>query len=931
MGVHGLWRLLDSFGVVVQPDELKGKRVAIDASIWIAQFRARVAPGEDTEHKVLEGFLARILKLLFYGIRPVFVFDGPASSSKGAEHHRRTMQRARTAQALVKRRARQILVAQVAAGELEVEDLKAAMSSGACAENNAVKAEKDSDAAAASMAASAAEGTCLSETVPRGGGTDRALGATSSARGSAIHGGKRPREASEEVLPLPRPHCRRHCLRQRRLAPDAVSATITQSFLRDVEGLLEERTRHEACVLQNALQGTSTSLFMGPRRAVDENSDAVAGVITSGHLQPLHPHCTAAVVLVSGDSQERDETGCVVISDSESDAEAVSSTSCIVTSTDGEEGSDVEEVVLVENAGGPGRADAPEGALWLPSSACSPSAATAVLHSGDMTRFLNALSQSTCTPPPELMPPTTASERTPSVIPSSSSSSSAALSVSADEGIATDPGSSSTRSSKSPAFPSDGSSEEADGFTDGGDGDDRDDSEFAWEPFTQRRHLAQLLRPQEQESESHPHSSSSAAAQMVTASFAGPPRTDATTVGKEDEYEDDYAPVRAVEMFSRRRTAPVPLPMVGSISRNGESEKGNCTISVSAPHHPNAVKGAISEVAGAPHRKSAEVHSSSTDRASSLGGVPPHGGGAARTHRVVIPFELLNVVELLDCCGVPYVLSPAEADAQCAFLARCGLVDAVFTEDSDVLVHGATRVLRGFFAQSKNVVAYEQTHLSACGITKTVLVALASLLGCDYTEGVCGIGLVGALEALVVAWTTAESAEAGAASSSAVLHLLRRWALLVQRPPRSWQEVDDHMTILQFALLQVHVAQWRTLEQRACFPEAHAVEAFFDAKVDLDTTPFQWLPPDWQRIRVFAGALGALSSPWLVQRYELARKECLRREETAAKERASLTAGQRQLTEYGVQERVRARWAFQRQPPKHAAALAKLRAVQQMQ
>ncbi|CBZ30910.1 putative DNA repair protein RAD2 [Leishmania mexicana MHOM/GT/2001/U1103] len=930
MGVHGLWQLLDSFGVVVQPDELKGKRVAIDASIWIAQFRARVAPGEDTEHKVLEGFLARILKLFFYDIRPVFVFDGPASSSKGAEHYRRTMQRARNAQALVKRRARQILVAQVAAGTLDVEDLKAAMSSGARAEKNALRAEKDSDAAVPSMAASTAEGAGVSKTVPHGGGTDHALSATGSTRGSAIHAGKRPREVLEEVLPLPRPHRRRLCLRKRRLAPDTVSAAITQSFLRDVEGLLEERTRHEACVLHNALQNTSTSLFMGPRRAVDENSEDVARVITSGHLPPLRPNCTAAVVLVSEDSQEgRDERGCVVISDSERDAEAVSSASCAVASTDGEEGSDVEEVVLVDKAGGSYRADAPEGERSLPSSACLPSAATAMLQSGDMTRFLNALSQSTCTPLPERMPPTIASERIPSVLPSSSSS--AALSVSAEECIATDSGSSSASSSKSPAFPSDGSSEEADTFTNGSDGDDNDGAEFAWEPFTQRRHLTPLPRQQEQESESHPHSSCSTAAQMTTAPFAEPPRTDAATVRKEDEDDGDYTPVKAVQVFSRCRTAPVPLPMVGSISSSGEGEKGDDTIPVSAPHHPNTVKGAVSEVAGAPHCRSAEVHSSSTDRTGSLGGVPPRGGGAARTNRVVIPFELLNVVELLDCCGVPYVLSPAEADAQCAFLARCGLVDAVFTEDSDVLVHGATTVLRGFFAQSKNVVAYEQTHLSACGITKTVLVALASLLGCDYTEGVCGIGLVGALEALVVAWTTAENAEAGAASSSAVLHLLRRWALLVQRPPRSWQDVDDHMTILQFALLQAAVAQWRTLEQRACFPEAHAVEAFFDAKVDLDTTPFQWRPPDWQRIRVFAGALGALSSPWLVQRYELARKECLRREETAAKDRASRTAGQRRLTEYGVQERVRARWAFQRQPPKHAAALAKLRAVQQMQ
>ncbi|GET92879.1 DNA repair protein RAD2, putative [Leishmania tarentolae] len=927
MGVHGLWRLLDSFGVVVQPDELRGKRVAIDASIWIAQFRARVSPGEDTEQKVLEGFLARILKLLFYDIRPVFVFDGPASSSKGAEHHRRAMQRIRNAKALVKRRARQILVAQVAAGALDVEDLKMITPSGALGNGDAVRV-KDSDAALPSMTTSDAKETGVSKTVPHGGGADHALDTMNSIRSSVVGSGKRPREISKVALPLSEPHRHRHCLRKCHLAPDAVSATIMQSFLGDVESLLEERARDEARVVHNALKNTSTSLFMGPRCIVDDSGD-VSGAITSQHLQPPRPNCTAAVVSVSGDSHEGgDETDCVVISDSESDAEAVSSASCTVFPTDREEYIDVEEVASVDKVGGSGCADASEGYLWVPSSACSLSPATAVLPSGDVTRFLNERSPSTRTPPQEVMPVVAASERKSSVFASSPS---AALSMSTDEDIATDPGGSTTSSSTRTAFPSDGGYEEEGAFTDDDNGVDGDEAEFAWEPFTQRMHPTEVLCQQEQESELCPHASDSTADQIVTASLAKSAPTDAAAMRNEDKDDDDYTPVKAVQVLSRCHRALAPMPADVSISSSGEDEKSNCTIPLSAPCRPNTVKGAASEATGAPHYRSTDVHSSSADRTSSQGGLPPIRGGAARTNRVIIPFELLNVVELLDCCGVPYVLSPAEADAQCSFLARRGLVDAVFTEDSDVLVHGATTVLRGFFAQSKNAVAYEQSHLSACGITKTVLVALASLLGCDYTEGVPGIGLVGALEALVVAWTTTESAESGTASSSAVLHLLRRWALLVQQPPRSWQEVDDHMTLLQFALLQADLAQWRTLEQRACFPEVHAVEAFFDAKVDLDTTPFQWLTPDWHRIRVFAGAVGALSSPWLVQRYELARKECLRREEAAAKARAPLTAGQRRLTEYGVQERVRSRWAFQRQPPKHAAALAKLRAVQQMQ
>lgn len=43
--------------------------------------------------------------------------------------------------------------------------------------------------------------------------------------------------------------------------------------------------------------------------------------------------------------------------------------------------------------------------------------------------------------------------------------------------------------------------------------------------------------------------------------------------------------------------------------------------------------------------------------------------------------------------GVRYIVAPYEADAQLGFLARNGHVDAVITEDSDVLLFGCTRVL----------------------------------------------------------------------------------------------------------------------------------------------------------------------------------------------------------------------------------------------
>lgn len=43
--------------------------------------------------------------------------------------------------------------------------------------------------------------------------------------------------------------------------------------------------------------------------------------------------------------------------------------------------------------------------------------------------------------------------------------------------------------------------------------------------------------------------------------------------------------------------------------------------------------------------------------------------------------------------GVRYVVAPYEADAQLGFLARNGHIDAVITEDSDVLLFGCPRVV----------------------------------------------------------------------------------------------------------------------------------------------------------------------------------------------------------------------------------------------
>lgn len=44
--------------------------------------------------------------------------------------------------------------------------------------------------------------------------------------------------------------------------------------------------------------------------------------------------------------------------------------------------------------------------------------------------------------------------------------------------------------------------------------------------------------------------------------------------------------------------------------------------------------------------------------------------------------------------GIPYIIAPMEAEAQCAWLDANGLVDGVITDDNDVFLFGGLNVYR---------------------------------------------------------------------------------------------------------------------------------------------------------------------------------------------------------------------------------------------
>ncbi|KAJ5750470.1 hypothetical protein N7533_007498 [Penicillium manginii] len=80
MGVTGLWTVVQPCARPIKLETLNKKRLAVDASIWIYQFlkAVRDKEGNALRNSHVVGFFRRICKLLYFGIRPVFVFDGGA-------------------------------------------------------------------------------------------------------------------------------------------------------------------------------------------------------------------------------------------------------------------------------------------------------------------------------------------------------------------------------------------------------------------------------------------------------------------------------------------------------------------------------------------------------------------------------------------------------------------------------------------------------------------------------------------------------------------------------------------------------------------------------------------------------------------------------------------------------------------------------------
>ncbi|KAI0027780.1 PIN domain-like protein [Vararia minispora EC-137] len=106
--------------------------------------------------------------------------------------------------------------------------------------------------------------------------------------------------------------------------------------------------------------------------------------------------------------------------------------------------------------------------------------------------------------------------------------------------------------------------------------------------------------------------------------------------------------------------------------------------------------------------------------------------------------------KLLALMGIPVVIAPSEAEAQCAELARGGKVYAAGSEDMDTLTFNTPTLYRHLtFSEAKKQPISEinlKAALEGLGMTMSQFIDLCILLGCDYLEPIKGVGPKSALK-----------------------------------------------------------------------------------------------------------------------------------------------------------------------------------------
>lgn len=221
------------------------------------------------------------------------------------------------------------------------------------------------------------------------------------------------------------------------------------------------------------------------------------------------------------------------------------------------------------------------------------------------------------------------------------------------------------------------------------------------------------------------------------------------------------------------------------------------------------------------------------------------GMRAAQNESNALENELLSdFQQILGLLGLPWMMAPMEAEAQCAWLQASGLVDGIITDDSDVLVFSPPGtpllVYRHFFKDRKPVLVYGMPRIQLqMAMDRRDLIILAFLLGGDYGVGVRGIGSKRAQELLTLikcSQTAHRVKDLSEAEYCAELLTLIKSLVLDFDTIGAELELEDQRA-LEKVLRNVHHID-------DGFPSQAILNAYLQPSVSQDRRPFVWQTPN---------------------------------------------------------------------------------------
>nr|GMD09142.1 exonuclease 1 isoform X1 [Ipomoea batatas] len=112
----------------------------------------------------------------------------------------------------------------------------------------------------------------------------------------------------------------------------------------------------------------------------------------------------------------------------------------------------------------------------------------------------------------------------------------------------------------------------------------------------------------------------------------------------------------------------------------------------------------------------------------------------------ISPSVAYDLIQVLKRENVQYVVAPYEADAEMTFLAVSKQVDAIITEDSDLIAFGCPRIIYKMDKYGQGVefqfsMLQQNKDLNFTGFTKQMVLEMCILSGCDYLQSLPGMGL----------------------------------------------------------------------------------------------------------------------------------------------------------------------------------------------